>query len=820
VSQTEHVRPRQRDLLVRLLQAARRYRALVLLGAGVIVALALWGLRGSRVDPDVLNLLPQTGPAVRAFRTYLERFGSLDRVYIVFEAPSGHTIEEYSEEIERYAATVRRLPEIRSVDTTSLSADKDWGYVFDRLFFLVGPEDARRGLERLSSGALRESLDTARGRLAIPGMAARSIVQEDPLNLLDLVYARLAPVRAVFGVDLTSDGYVSRDGMARLVIAWPAQPPFDASYSRGLVDHLNAVERTLMRPAGNADDLPRLRVRYGGGYHISLEAQRTVRREAMWNLGTSLAAILGLLIVVFRSPWLFFVGALPMLGAGILVLSLDHAVFGPVSAAAAGASALLFGLGIDGLVLLYVRYVEVRPRTQHAAAALALMGPTTVSMLLGMGTTSASFLALMLVDFPALQELGRLIGAGMLLGAVLTCVLVAALLPANVGSRRSPTLPRLSGFVTRRRALIVSFAVVLTIACGLAARELRLDLTLQRLQPRTAATAFERELRERFGLPDNLLIVMASGQLDPLLEQDARLVGLLHEADPTLAVSSASMFLPPPSEQARVRSVLERTQLSAAEVEAELRRAAGLAGFRPGAFAPFLARLPHLLDAFSQLTYDGYRSHGFGGLLAPYIVQTAGGFATAAYINPRSPADVDVVRRTLGAAAGSGQLTGLTIVNDEITKAFVPKFLSAVALGSLVVFGLLLVTFRSLVWAAWALLPALLGLIWSLGILAVLRVELDLFSMFGMLTFIGIGVDYGIHLVHRCRTGDTLAASLAAIAPVNVIAAGIAVFGCGTLVWSEYPPLHGLGVISVVTLITCLAASIFVLPACLTRRPP
>jgi predicted RND superfamily exporter protein len=53
---------------------------------------------------------------------------------------------------------------------------------------------------------------------------------------------------------------------------------------------------------------------------------------------------------------------------------------------------------------------------------------------------------------------------------------------------------------------------------------------------------------------------------------------------------------------------------------------------------------------------------------------------------------------------------------------------------------------------------------------------------------------------------------------VNLIAAGIAVFGCGTLVWSEYPPLHGLGVISVVTLITCLAASVFVLPACLARR--
>jgi hypothetical protein len=343
-------------------------------------------------------------------------------------------------------------------------------------------------------------------------------------------------------------------------------------------------------------------------------------------------------------------------------------------------------------------------------------------------------------------------------------------------------------------------------------------LSLQRLQARTAAATFERELRERFGVPENLLIVVANGRLDDLLEQDARMVARLQQAAPTLPVSSPSMLLPPPSEQARVRELLERAHLSATAVQADVRRAAGLAGFTPGAFDPFLARLSRVLSASSPLTYAGYTSHGLGGLLAPYIAQTSSGFSTAAYISAGSRADVEVVRRTLADAGGPGQLTGLTIVNDELTAAFVPKFLLGVAVGSAIVFALLLVTFRSAQWAVLALMPAVLGVIWSLGILASLRIELDLFSMFGMLTFIGIGVDYGIHLVHRHREGDTLAASLAAIAPVNVIAAGIAVFGCGTLIWSTYPPLHGLGVISVVTLITCLAASILVLPACLSMQ--
>jgi predicted RND superfamily exporter protein len=113
------------------------------------------------------------------------------------------------------------------------------------------------------------------------------------------------------------------------------------------------------------------------------------------------------------------------------------------------------------------------------------------------------------------------------------------------------------------------------------------------------------------------------------------------------------------------------------------------------------------------------------------------------------------------------------------------------------------------------LLPVVLGLVWSAGILAMLRVPLDLFSMFGVLAFIGIGVDYGIHLVHRYSRDEDVADALAHVAPVNLIAGGIAVLGCGTLVTSSYPPLRSLGMVSIVTLVTCLAASLLVLPACL-----
>jgi predicted RND superfamily exporter protein len=84
---------------------------------------------------------------------------------------------------------------------------------------------------------------------------------------------------------------------------------------------------------------------------------------------------------------------------------------------------------------------------------------------------------------------------------------------------------------------------------------------------------------------------------------------------------------------------------------------------------------------------------------------------------------------------------------------------------------------------------------------------------------VGIGVDYGIHLVHRAAVepGD-LDTAFARVAPANMVAAGIALLGCGSLAISTYPPLRSLGLVTVIGLITCLITAVLVLPAVLMSR--
>ena len=85
-----------------LMRFARRRRVAVRVAVALVTVLTLPVVKRLRIDPDILNLLPQSGPAVRAFRTYLSVFGSFDRVYVVFEVPEGQSVDDYAPLVDRY----------------------------------------------------------------------------------------------------------------------------------------------------------------------------------------------------------------------------------------------------------------------------------------------------------------------------------------------------------------------------------------------------------------------------------------------------------------------------------------------------------------------------------------------------------------------------------------------------------------------------------------------------------------------------------------------------------------------------------------------
>ena len=133
----------------------------------------------------------------------------------------------------------------------------------------------------------------------------------------------------------------------------------------------------------------------------------------------------------------------------------------------------------------------------------------------------------------------------------------------------------------------------------------------------------------------------------------------------------------------------------------------------------------------------------------------------------------------------------------------------------MIVVALVFLAFRNWRLSLLSLAPTAVGIVWAAGVLALAGVALDLFALFAVVTLVGIGVDYGVHVVHRYRERGDSRQAVEELAPVILVAAAITLLGYGTLVTSSYPPLRSIGLVSAVSIVTLAGASLFVLPAIL-----
>jgi predicted exporter len=320
-----------------------------------------------------------------------------------------------------------------------------------------------------------------------------------------------------------------------------------------------------------------------------------------------------------------------------------------------------------------------------------------------------------------------------------------------------------------------------------------------------------------FGLPSDVYVWLQQGPvLEPLLQANEQMVARVREEAPRLTVDAASVLLPSDAAQDRSRARVRAQAPAPATVQATLARLASDAGFRTGTLDPFSQRLPRLLDPAQHLSFDGYGQHGLGDLVGRFVTREPDGWTLATYAFPSSITEARALERIAVERGNSGRLTGLTLVNRELAARFVPQFLRGLTIGSLVVAVMIAVTFRTWRLSLLAIVPTVAGLIWAAGLLALARIPLDLFALFAVVTFVGIGIDYGIHVVHRYRNHGDAEVAVAELAPVIVVAGLITLAGYGTLVTSSYPPLRSIGVVSAVSVLTLVAASILLLPALLS----
>jgi hypothetical protein len=133
-----------------------------------------------------------------------------------------------------------------------------------------------------------------------------------------------------------------------------------------------------------------------------------------------------------------------------------------------------------------------------------------------------------------------------------------------------------------------------------------------------------------------------------------------------------------------------------------------------------------------------------------------------------------------------------------------------------VIMTVLVLDFRSLRYALLAAVPLGVGVLQTFGLLGILNVPLNPANLIALPLILGIGVDYGVHIIHdyREQRGRYRMSPSAAVAVV--VDSSTTIVGFGSLMVASHQGLVSLGRVLTIGVTCCLFTSMIMLPALLT----
>ncbi len=359
-------------------------------------------------------------------------------------------------------------------------------------------------------GYLSEHYDFA-GLMEIIGLALEGKEQDltmpmDPLlNAIDqaIVATKAGQTQYLSWQQLLADTNLGEDQTRRLLIArahldfkqlMPARAPMQ--YLRSL-----AIEV--------AQRFPGVTLSMTGEVALEHEEMETVNKDMVVSSIVSLLLVCIALWIGFRSMRLLLVAFIALIVGLVLTAGFAAIAVGHLNLISVAFAVLYIGLGVDYATHFCLRYQECRGQGMDSERAIAnTMDTVGRSLFLCAGTTAIGFLAFIPTDFVGVSELGIISGAGIFIGLFISFSLLPALLkllpikswPANGGAN----LPNwIYIFPFRHAKAIVIGAIVAALLAGLTLTQLRFDSNPINLRDPTTQSviAFKKLLKTKSDSP-------------------------------------------------------------------------------------------------------------------------------------------------------------------------------------------------------------------------------------------------------------------------------------------------------------------------------
>jgi predicted RND superfamily exporter protein len=168
----------------------------------------------------------------------------------------------------------------------------------------------------------------------------------------------------------------------------------------------------------------------------------------------------------------------------------------------------------------------------------------------------------------------------------------------------------------------------------------------------------------------------------------------------------------------------------------------------------------------------------------------------------------------------SVEISGVDLIYVSLIDYLVRSQLISILLSLIIVFIIIAITFKSMVFGFFGLIPIFFGLFLNFGTMSYFNVSLDFITSMIASIAVGLGVDNSIHyLIRFTRTNHTLPLKERLREALGITGTPIfftsftLIAGFCVLLFSSFKPILYFGLLISVTMLGCFIGVIFILPA-------
>ncbi|MBI2214665.1 MAG: MMPL family transporter [Acidobacteria bacterium] len=617
-----------------------------------------------------------------------------------------------------------KLPEVRAF----LDVAEEFGTPNVLVVVLEGADEVKLGM----------AVDRIAPRLEkVPGV--RRVAARLPLDEATLAEAGVEPY------------LTSTDGTMYFAFVQPADPHSSATsiepFVRGVRDALSAARLDELGVKAGLTGLPA----------YALDDKEIIQGDISKLSLISMVMVVLVVVFAFGSVRRPVMAGLALLAGEGMTLGLVAAYPGHLTLLSAFSASILAGLGVDYGIHLVNRVEELTGGgLNEIDAVTGAARALSRGLVSGALTTAAVFFSMIVSGFLGFEELGLIIGAGVLVCLPVNLSLLPALLvtfPPRRRRERPSTERKIGRALLALQSRRVSVLLAIVALAGLAVGMPAFDGNYLNMEPKGTETArLEREMVKRSDLSPEFAIFVASSRAeaaaltDRLLDEP--LVGEVHSISDFDLLGEAAARLP-----ASFRATFESPR---------------------GRFAVY---------AYPE-----------GDIWDP--VQESRFLEAMERIDPN--------------------VTGMPVLGHFMIDRSWRALQITGTIGGLIVLIVVFADFRRPLPSLLASLPVFLTAASMPALMKLLGLQLNPLNVMALPVVVGIGVDEGIHVVHRFvdEAGD-VARTLAGTGRSILLTAGTDVAAFGTLAFTQHRGLASFALALTIGVSLAIVYSVIVLPGIL-----